>query len=137
MGKRTFSKKQAAAVAKITSPMAALSRTASLFGGGVGGALGGAASGGLGSLASQGTGGFLNGIKGLGQGEGLKGFLTGLGKQFAAAKNETFDIFRNIRGNDSSGKRLDPGEPEDNVIGLSPQDFLRSINAQFGQGVRK
>ena len=143
---------------KILSTEAGISRTISaisLAAGGIGGALGGAldATGGaagsaVSGLASGGgipggAGGFLSSIKSGfnegfagtgGTGLTVKGFLSGIGKQVLQAKNDAFNIFRNVRGVEPI---KGPGEEENNLIGLNPQDFLSSIMSQLGQGPRR
>jgi len=139
MPNKNFSAKQKAAVASITSPLAGIMRTAAMFGGGIGGG------GGLGGVGG-GAGGFLSGLQGIGGGAGatnagnlglgIKGFLSDIARQTMVQKNETLNFFRNIRGNEGF-KPLDPGAPEDNPVGLNAQDFLRSINQQFGRRARR
>ena len=149
---------------KILSAEAGITRTLNMIGG-IGGAIGGiagslgsaagslggaagaagGASGGIGGLlgsiggGAEGAGGFLSSIgqnlkEGFGGGT-VKGFFSQIGKGILDAKNEAFDVFRNIRGNESF-KPLNPGAPENNAVGLNAQDFLSSIMQQFGQGAK-
>jgi len=93
-----------------TSPMAGISRTASLFGGGFGG-FGGAGAAGL----TGGAPGFLKDLGTTGEGS----LLADIQKQFDIQKNQSFDFFRNIR---------DVGRPGSS---LSTKDFLSGISSQF------